>query len=213
MSKSIANNGIIQHPIVQKIIQSRWINTALLVSFAACLIIGILASTRALHFIGTVNATYLACAMYGGAALFIILDVLKAGIKYYKPEKKIDEEAFLKSGRLEKRKFDSSTERLEALLSAEAIFSEEGINVPLEDDEIKRLRHLTPKFAENNYPLTTPKRDIEAAKQQLLEYTLDIVNSSSFKNNPMKHLKSLKINNTNAHIYLVVLNFLFNQID
>lgn len=65
-----------------KVIESKWTDAALISSVVALLIIGLAASTGAFNAIGTTNAAYLSYGMYGGAALFLITEVIKIVVKY-----------------------------------------------------------------------------------------------------------------------------------
>ena len=57
--------------------KSRWTDAALITGCAALLIIGIFASVGVFNFIGTTNAAYLSYGMYAGAALFLIIEIVK----------------------------------------------------------------------------------------------------------------------------------------
>lgn len=66
-----------------QIMESKLTDVAFITGFAALLIIGILSSTGVFNFIGTTNAAYLSYGMYGGAALFLIAEMIKVAINCY----------------------------------------------------------------------------------------------------------------------------------
>jgi len=65
---------------LQKVQESKWTDAALIISSAALLVIGILASIGVFNFIGTANAAYLSYGMYGGTALFFIIEIIRRAI-------------------------------------------------------------------------------------------------------------------------------------
>jgi hypothetical protein len=74
----------------QKIMKSKWTDVALLTGFAALFIIAILASTGVFNFMGTTNAAYLSHGMYGGAALFIIAEIIKVAVNCIDQKPNVD---------------------------------------------------------------------------------------------------------------------------
>jgi len=66
---------------LEKAKDSKWIDAALIVSAAALLIIGILASVGVFNFIGVTNAAFLSYGMYGGVALLLIAEAVKVIVK------------------------------------------------------------------------------------------------------------------------------------
>jgi len=64
----------------QKTSTLKWADIALIASFAALLIIGILASTGVLNCIGATNAVYLSYGMYAGTALCFFAEIIKIAV-------------------------------------------------------------------------------------------------------------------------------------
>jgi hypothetical protein len=64
----------------QKIVESKWTDLALAVTFVAFLAIGILSGIGTLNFIGVANASYLFCGTLAGAFLTFVAEILKISI-------------------------------------------------------------------------------------------------------------------------------------
>lgn len=62
---------------LNKIKESKWTHTSLIVGFVALLTIGILASTGSFNFMGAINAAHLAFVMYEIAIILFVAEVIK----------------------------------------------------------------------------------------------------------------------------------------
>ncbi len=80
MTPSARGAGSTLASCFQAVKESKRIDTVLITGFVALLVIGILASTGVFNFMGTKNAAYLSYGMYGGAALFLIAEMIKLAI-------------------------------------------------------------------------------------------------------------------------------------
>lgn len=79
-TSSSSETNFAQASCLSKIKESKWTDIALVTGCAALLVIGILASTGVFNFMGTTNAAYLSYGMYGGAALFLMAEIIKVAV-------------------------------------------------------------------------------------------------------------------------------------
>lgn len=73
---------------LQPIVESKKIDATLITGAAILVIFGVLSSLEIFHGISTTNAVYLSFGMFGASALFLILEMIKLGVKCL--EKPID---------------------------------------------------------------------------------------------------------------------------
>jgi hypothetical protein len=162
---------------LQKIMESKWTDVALITGCAALLVIGILASSGVFNFMGTTNAAYLSYGMYVGAALFLIAEIIKLVIN--------------------KVGISQSSKKQPKL----------SIVNPLSQEEIQKLKQQAKLHANNNASVspfdleTIPNpngpgfmiadptlEQIQQAQNALFDYLIKIIDEADFQRNPVGYL-------------------------
>jgi hypothetical protein len=155
------NSVGISHPTsscVHTIMESRWTDVALLTSFAAFFVIGILASSGVFNSIGAANAVYLSYGMYASSALFLSAEIVKIAIKRH-----------------------STPNTTNNVIKSVNPLSQEEVQ------NLKREAKVYAQNKYRIFVDPTPEK-IEKAQNKLYDYLINIIDKAHFQKNPVGYM-------------------------
>lgn len=168
------------HPIsscLHRIKDSKWTDVALITGFAAILIIGILSSAGVFNFIGTTHAAYLSYGMYGGAALFLIAEIIKVVLKRSSTPNT--------TRNIVKNAAPLTQEEVHNLKTQAKLCAQNGYRI------FDRKWKPNP----NGSGLTSvdpTSEETQKAQNELFDYLVKIIDKADFRRNPVGHMVTWK---------------------